>query len=149
MESASMGQGRPIIAGPRSLLRDSARPPGNIRIRCRQFLPSGIESAFFQSERYGIDRKHIRGDPVVDTVSFRVTHHFLKASLDNILQTLVDFPFAPEISLAVLDPPKIAPRHAAGIGEDVRNDEDVFAIDDLVSHRRARTVCAFAKDASL
>src|SRR5712664_1132477 len=149
MVSASMRQGRPIIASLGPQPQDAALPSGYNRVRGSRVLPSGIKSALFQSERYAVNRKHICGDSVVNPMSFRVKHNFLKAVFNYLLQPLVDFPFSPEISLAVLDPFKIAHRHAAGIGENVRDDEYTFAVDDLVGHRRARTVCAFAKNACL
>src|SRR3984893_6131346 len=89
MESASMSQGRPIIAGFCPLLQVSARPPGNIRECCRQFLLSGIKSALFQRESYALDREQIGADPVVDGVRLRKTYHYLKAALDSILQRLI------------------------------------------------------------
>src|SRR6266850_7104076 len=149
MVSASMRQGRSNIASLGPQPRDAALPSGYDGGRGGRVLLSGIKSALFQSARYAVNRKHICGDSVVNPMSFRVTHNFLKAVFNYLLQPLVDFPFSPEISLAVLDPFKIAHRHAAGIGENVRDDEYAFAVDDLVRHRRAGPVCAFAKDACL
>src|ERR1700720_1051709 len=115
--SASMRQGRPIMAS-RDLPPQNRFPvPRNIREACRLCLSSGIKSAFLQGVGNAFDRQHVGGNSIIDVMNFRVLYHFLEAPFDNIFQTLVDFPFAPEISLTVLDPLEITHRNAAGVGE--------------------------------
>src|SRR5882757_8354778 len=138
MESTSIGQSR--------LSRSSlcSQAPGRIRSVTgmnRSSLPrSGINSALFQRECDPIDRQHIGRNPVVDLMGFRVTHNLLETMLNDVLQSLVHFFLAPEKSLAVLHPLEITHCHSAGVGQDVGNDEDAFAVNDLIRQRRAWTV---------
>src|SRR5438270_12098284 len=100
MESAAIVQSRSIIAAASLRRQDRDSFPENNRACCSGLLPSGIESALFQSECEAVDRQHIRSDSVMDGVNFRVTHHFLKAACNDVLQPIVDFAFPPKLSLA-------------------------------------------------
>ena len=57
--------------------------------------------------------------------------------------------FFPEIALAVLHPLEVAGGDAAGVGEDVGNDEDPLVGEDLVGDGGGGAVGAFAEDARL
>src|SRR5207248_329464 len=54
-----------------------------------------------------------------------------------------------EISLAVLHPLEVAGGHAAGVGEDVGNDEDLLFREDIVGGGGGGTVGAFDQDLCL
>ena len=53
---------------------------------------------------------------------------------------------APEEAGAVLDPLEVRDGDAAGVGEDVRHDQDALLVQDLVGALRRRAVGAFDDD---
>src|SRR5579864_5752385 len=109
----------------------------------------GVNSAKLEGARHAVDGQHIRRDAVVDLVRLRVTNHFIEPVFHNIEEAFVDFAFAPEEALTVLDPFEIADRHPARITENVRNREDAFGVNDGVRLPRGGAVRAFAKNSGL
>ena len=63
-----------------------------------------------------------------------------------LFEALVDLGLGPEVAHAVLHPLEVAGGDAAGVGEDVGNDEDLLVGEDLVGDGRGRAVGAFAED---
>ena len=62
------------------------------------------------------------------------------------LEALVHFVFLPEVAVAILHPLEVRRRHAAGVGEDVGDDEDAALVQVLVRVRRGRAVGPFGDD---
>src|ERR1700677_4115825 len=62
------------------------------------------------------------------------------------VETLVDLGLGPEVAHAVLHPLEVAGGDAAGIGEDVGDDEDALVGEDLVGDGGGGAVGAFAED---
>ena len=69
-------------------------------------------------------------------------HHFL-------LKPFVHLPFRPKIAHAVLYPLEVGNGNAAGIGQNVGNDEDTFVVQDLIGLRCGRAISSFCKDLAL
>ena len=78
---------------------------------------------------------------IVGDVAERLDH--------DVLEPLVDLALAPEEARAVLHPLEVGHRHAAGVGQDVRHDEDVLRVQDLVGALRRRAVGALDDDLRL
>ena len=78
----------------------------------------------------------------------RVGHHVVEAVDHDLFQPLVHHVFIPEEPLAILHPFKIRNSHAAGVRQDVRNDEDFLFCQNRIGNGCRRSVRAFAKNAS-
>src|SRR5215813_8013125 len=89
-----------------------------------------VNAAEFQSGGHAVDRQHISGDSVVHFVGFGVANDFVEGAFHDVQQALVDFAFAPEKALAILDPFEVADGDAAGVTEDVRNGEHALGVND-------------------
>src|SRR4029079_9846054 len=72
--------------------------------------------------------------------------HVVEAPRHDVVEPFVDGGFGPEIAAAILYPFEIGHRYAAGVGEDVRDDEDALLLEDRVRTGRGRTVRALAND---
>ena len=59
---------------------------------------------------------------------------------------LVDGLLVPEEALAVLHPLEVGNRHAAGVGQDIGNHEDILFRQNLVGQRSGGAVGAFAEN---
>src|SRR5262249_33021962 len=64
-------------------------------------------------------------------------------------KALVNFAFAPEKALPVLNPFEIADGDTTGVAENVRHGENSFCINDCIGLPGGRAVCAFAENARL
>src|ERR1700690_3777258 len=99
--------------------RRASRPPSTpVSARGRPALQwpwLGIDSALANRVRHTVDRQHIRGNPVVHAVSFRVSDHIVERHHHDVPQTLVDLRLFPEVALAILHPLEIRSSHAPGI----------------------------------
>src|SRR5215467_3269781 len=82
-------------------------------------------------------------------MQLRVAHHLIESAFHEVQQALVDLALAPEESLSVLNPLKVAHGHAACIAENVRNREDAFGIDDRVGLPGGWTIGPFAENFGL
>src|ERR1700690_1857604 len=80
---------------------------------------------------------------------FRIVHHLIEALFHHVAKAFVDFALAPEKSLTVLHPLKIADGDSPGVAKDVGNNEDSFFPDDGVGVPGGRAVRAFTKDAAI
>gem|GEM_PF-3614968 len=96
-----------------------------------------------------VDGQHVGSDAVVDTVSDGVLQDVVEAVDHDAVEALVDFVLGPEVAHAVLDPLEVAGGDAAGVGEDVGDDEDAFAGEDVVGDGGGGAVGSFAEDAAL
>src|SRR4051812_6789156 len=84
-----------------------------------------VNSALFDGEGNTIDRQHVSSNPVIHPMGISVLDNGVERIHQDVLKLLVDDGLFPEVSLAVLHPLEVRSGHAACIGEDVRNDEDL------------------------
>ena len=75
--------------------------------------------------------------------------HGLEGAIHDALQAVVDAVLGPEEALHVLDPLEVADRHAAGVAQDVGDDEDAAVVQDLVGLRGGRPVGGLGDDLGL
>jgi hypothetical protein len=95
---------------------------------------------------YAVDGEHVGRDAVVDVVGAGVSDDVVEALGHDVVEALVDFGLGPEVAHAVLDPLEVAGGDAAGVGEDVGDDEDALVREDLVGDCGGWAVGAFAED---
>src|SRR5262249_42501959 len=88
-------------------------------------------------------------DAIVDVVGFREVDNVFKGLAQDEFKLLVDGRLLPEVSLAVLDPLEVGGGDAAGVGQDVRDDEDALVGEDLVRGGGGGAGGAFADDFGL
>ena len=82
---------------------------------------------------------------------------YLMRGLQHVLERLdhlcfeaaVDFVFLPEVAVAILDPLEVRGGDAAGVGEDVGDDEHAALVQVLVRLRRRRAVGPLGDDLRL
>ena len=79
----------------------------------------------------------------------RVREHILEAVDHDALKPLVDLSLGPEITHAVLHPLEVTGRDAAGVGQDVWDNEDTLRLEDFVSDDCCGAVRALAEDPAL
>src|SRR5688572_28167841 len=72
------------------------------------------------------DRQHVRCRTHVDLVLLGELEDIAETAHHDVAQPVVDDLLAPEIATAILHPLEVRDRHAARIGQDVRDDEDPF-----------------------
>src|SRR5271166_6161447 len=108
-----------------------------------------VDPPQFQSGGHAVNRQHISSNAVIYLVGFGVADHFVKRAFHYVQEPLVDFAFAPEESLAVLNPFEIADGDAAGVAENVRDSENAFGINDSIGLPGGGAVGALAKDFAL
>src|SRR5450755_3397874 len=93
-----------------------------------------VNATLLYGESHPVDGQHIGGNAIVDRVRLSVANHIAEAFRQDALQLLVDHSFLPEIALAILHPFKVGGRDTTGIGQNVRNDEDLLVRQDLVGN---------------
>ena len=108
-----------------------------------------VDSALLNCVGHAVDGQHVRGDAVVYVVGFGVADYVVEGVDHDVFELLVDYGFFPEVSLAVLHPFKIGRGDAAGVAEDVGDDEDFFVGEDFVCFGGGGAVGAFGEDAAL
>jgi len=106
----------------------------------------GVDAALFGGVGYAVDGQHVGGDAIVDIVGLGVGDYVAEALGHDIVEALVDFGLGPEVAHAILDPLEVAGGDAAGIGQDVGDDEDALVTEDLVGDGGGWAVGAFAED---
>src|SRR3989449_7970565 len=99
--------------------------------------------------RHPIDRDDVRGDAGVHLVLLRGGRDFVERTHHDALEAPVDGVLAPEVTAAVLYPLEVAHGPAAGVRENVRNDENALLLENLVGRRRRRAIRPFADDLRL
>src|SRR5437764_4643057 len=122
----------------------SGRSEEEINTSCLQKL--GINTAELECAGDPVNGQHIGGNAVVDFVQFRKAHHFIERVFHDVEKALVHFAFAPEETLAVLDPFEIADGNTAGVSKNIRHSENSFGVDNRVSLPGRRAVGALAKN---
>src|SRR4051812_20544141 len=86
---------------------------------------SGVEPAQADGGRHTVQREHVRGGAIIHPgVLVGEADHGVEAGHHDLLEAIVDELFVPEEALAVLHPFEVRDRDAAGVGEDIWNDED-------------------------
>ena len=76
-------------------------------------------------------------------------HHFAEGAHHDLLQARVHFLDVPHEPFLVLHPFEVADGDAAGVGENIRQDDDAAAREDFISVRRGGAVGGFHNDAGL
>src|SRR5215470_16104784 len=76
-------------------------------------------------------------------------HHFVEGSGHDLLQAQIHFVGVPHQAFLVLHPFEVADRHAAGVGQNVRQHGDAAAGENLVGVRGGGAVGGFRDDAGL
>src|SRR5438552_6132943 len=109
-------------------------------------ITSGVDAALFGGVGYAVDGQHVGCDAVIDVVGAGVGDDVVEAFGHDVVEALVDFGLGPEVAHAVLDPLEVAGGDAAGVGEDVGDDEDALVREDLVGDGGCGAVGAFAED---
>ena len=110
---------------------------------------SGVDATQLQSRSHTVNRQHIGGDAVVDAVEFGIADHLVESAIHHVEEALVDFAFAPEKALAVLNPLEVTHGDAAGIPENIGDGENALGVDDGVGLPGGGAVGAFAEDLGL
>ena len=87
----------------------------------------GVNAALLDCEGYPVDGQHVGRNAIVDVVGFGVADYIVEAIPEDGFKLLVDDGFLPKVTLAVLNPLKVAGGDSAGIGENVGDDEDAFS----------------------
>src|SRR5579862_2570468 len=108
-----------------------------------------VNSTLANRVGHAVNREHVSGNSVVDFVSLGVTHHVVKRRLHDGLELLVHDRLFPEVSLAILHPLEVRSGYAAGIGENVGNNEDAFVGEHIVRRGSGRPVRALGENAAL
>jgi alkylhydroperoxidase family enzyme len=126
-------------AAPSTAQGDPATGPG----------PARHTSRASRDRADALDRDDVGGDAHVDLVLDGCLQHRIERLAHLLLEPLVDVLLFPEISIAILHPLEVRRRHAAGVGEDVGDDEDAFVVQELVRVRCCRPVGAFRDDLGL
>ena len=109
---------------------------------CR--IKSRVNTAQFQCAGHAIDRHNICSDTIIHPVGFCVKHNLIETLFHHVLQAFIHFAFAPEKALAILHPLEVADRDAAGIAENVRDDEDSLLLDNRIGVRGGGAIGALA-----
>src|SRR5438094_7640909 len=107
---------------------------------------SGVNTALLRRVGYAVDGQHVGSDAVIDAVVFGVRDDVVKALRHDVVEALVHFGLVPEVAHAVLNPLEVAGGHAAGVGEDVWDDEDALVSENLVGDCGGGPVGALAKN---
>src|SRR5580692_11270158 len=82
-------------------------------------------------------------------MGFGVANDLVEGAVHDVEEPLVDFAFAPEEALAVLNPFEVTDGDATGIAENIGHGENALGIDDGVGLPGGGAICAFAKDFGL
>src|SRR5438309_485696 len=107
---------------------------------------SGIHPTQPVHRRHATHRDDVGGDAGVHLVLLRRCRDLVEGAHHDALEPTVHSVFVPEIAAAVLHPLEVAHRHAAGVREDVGNDENTLPFEDLIGGRGGGTVRALAND---
>ena len=111
------------------------------------FFPSRIYASHTRVIGHSIYRQHVGCGPGIDGVLVGVAAQIIEARDHGLLQPLIDDVLPPEIAHPVLHPLEVADGDAAGVGEDVGDDEDPLVVEQRIGGRRRRPVRALGDDA--
>src|SRR6266550_1587279 len=93
---------------------------------------SGIHPTQPMHRRDTIHRDDVGGDAGIHLVLLRRSGDLVESAHHDALEAAVHGVLVPEVATAVLHPFEVADGHAAGVREDVGNDEDALLFEDLV-----------------
>src|SRR5256885_3849863 len=106
--------------------------------------PSARRLGVYASRERGLgdpaDRNHVRGRAHVDLVLLGHVEHVVEGLHHYLFQARVDRGLAPEQVLEVLHPLEVAHRDAAGVAEDVRDEEHALLVEDPIGFGRGGAV---------
>src|ERR1700690_625300 len=127
---------------------------GQLSERVRFMAPkakrkSGIDAAKLESLGNAVNGQHVSRDTVVDLMCLSVANDFVEGTVHHVVEAFVDFAFAPEETLTILNPFEIADGDAAGVAEDIRDSEDALGINDGVGLPGSGTVGTFTENLAL
>ena len=105
-----------------------------------------VNAAFPDRKGNAVDGKHVSRNAHVDVVAVSVGSHSVKTVHHDFFEPLIHRLQIPEITLPVLYPFKVGNRYAAGVRQNVGNDEDFLVKQDLIRLSSSRTIRAFAND---
>src|SRR5437667_277416 len=83
----------------------------------------GVNAALANGIGHAVNCEHVGRNAIVDAVSFRITDNVFESGLHDVLELLVDHRLLPEVALSVLHPLEVGSGHAAGIAQNVGNNE--------------------------
>src|SRR5262245_23177638 len=109
----------------------------------------GVEAAFGLFEGHLVHPEAERREPVGQVPLSGLGPDSAEGLEHQLPELGVHLLLVPEVLLQVLHPLEVADRHAAGVAEDVRDDERVGLRQDAVRLRGGRAVGAFGDDAAL
>src|SRR6185295_4993903 len=110
---------------------------------------SGIHPTQPMHRRHAIDGDDVGGDAGVHLVLLRSGRDLVEGADHDALEAPVHGVLVPEVAAAVLDPLEIAHGHAAGVRQNVGNDENALLLENLVGGGGGGTVGALADDLRL
>ena len=88
-------------------------------------------------------------DPVGDSAFFCELENAGEGGFEEAVETVVHLGFGPKEALQALDPLKVTDGHAAGVAEDVGDDEDVVAlVENFIGIGGGGSIGTFGKDAA-
>src|SRR5579875_561116 len=99
---------------------------------------AGIQAALSRGGRHSLHRLHVRRHAHREATPLAHRQHLLESPLHDRPKLLVDLVLGPEERLQVLHPLEVADGHPAGVGQDVRDQEDPAVAQDLVGLRSGR-----------
>src|SRR5579872_364269 len=124
------------------------RPGTRGRVR-RSPGPLRVDAPGHERVGHAADRADERADPHLDLLLLTHRENVPEAPHQDAFQPGVDLLLGPEERLKVLHPLEVGHDHAAGVGENVRDDEHLAALQHLVRLRCRRTVRPLHDDARL
>ena len=109
------------------------------------------QAAVMLGPHYPLDADCHRRGPVRDLVLFRALDHLRKGMLEDTEELVGYFRLGPEEGLQTLHPFEVGNNDAAGVAEDIRDDEDLVPalVQMQVRFRAGRAVRALGQDAAL
>src|SRR5690606_16397833 len=107
---------------------------------------SGIDPAELERPGHPLDRDDVGRDAERHAVLLARVVDLVEGLVHHPVEAAVDAVEAPEVAVAVLDPLEVGDRHAAGVGEDVRDDDDAVLLEDGVGGGGRGAVGALGDD---
>jgi putative transcriptional regulator len=124
------------------------RPPTPRPEHARPVPTSGEDAAAQHGPGDAVDPLDEGGGSHVQAVLLGAGHHALEGVGQHVAEALVDLVQRPHVVLRALDPLEVGDGDAAGVGQDVGEDEDALVLEDLVGLEVGGAVGALGQDAA-